>query len=75
MDQDALLRLGIFLSGILFAAGAYAASSRMTRRQVNGLGRKYNWLLAYLSERTDNKADQKAIADIIRGNVNGNGKL
>jgi hypothetical protein len=67
IDQQALLGGGMFLSGVLFAAGAYALATRRALRDIRGLRKKYDRLLAFLNRHADTKEEQMEISDIIEG--------
>jgi hypothetical protein len=51
--NEAAVALAIFLLGIAFAAGAYAASARAARKQINGLGGRLNRVQEHANRRID----------------------
>jgi hypothetical protein len=51
--NEAVVGLGIFLLGVAFTAGAYAASARAARKQINGLGGRVNRVQEHANKRID----------------------
>jgi hypothetical protein len=51
--NEGYVALAIFLMGVCFTAGAYAASARAARKQINGLGGRVNRVQDHANKRID----------------------
>lgn len=64
-DISSWVTVGVL--GIAFAAGGYAAATRKTMRDVNGLGHKYGRIVALLMLWADTEERRQQVADLLIG--------
>ena len=65
ISSETIIRIAIALLGVAFGAGGAAFSMRQTRRDLNGLGRKSNRIIALLVKWADTEEKRAQVVRLI----------